>query len=493
MKKLSKVLVYSVLVLSSGLLPQIASAAVSGNDGLVSNAEETQTVNNVLATPILDQIEFIKRFYQNILNRSADPEGMSFWLKQMQSTSGASVALGFFKSDEYLGLQLNDSEFIDILYSTLFGREADEGGRNYWMAELEAGKLRGVVISGFLVSREFQALADKFGVVAFDEDSSKLIQIKSFVQRFYQLVLDREADEEGFNYWSSHLSSGEETGGEIATGFFNSTEFLSRNITDSEFADILYRAFFDREADVAGKEFWMAQLSRGGSRQSIIDGFIASREFTDLAARFGILASRERFTAEMLQNRTFYFVNKDAIERFEGIFHESTYQSIEQDGRSHSGNFSINEKGSLILDDGRSLLTIVSTPNADFLQLTEVESDDGQVSNLRMYYDESKADEYYNSLVSTQGGEIACTSDNFTSEILSSIQQGMSLELVNQTIGCTFNAEDTVRTSEGLVLYSWKMLTPQVKLIQVFFDGAGNFATPVVTEQGSILTISNGF
>jgi hypothetical protein len=493
MKKLSKVLIYSVLVLSSGLLPQVARAEASGNDGLASKAEETQTVNNILATPILDQIEFIKRFYQNILNRSADQEGMSFWLKQMQSTSGASVALGFFKSDEYLRLQLNDSEFIDILYSTLFGREADRGGHDYWMAELEAGRLRDVVISGFLVSREFQELADKFGVVAFDEDSSKLIQIKSFVQRFYQLVLEREADEEGFNYWSSNLSSGAKTGGEIATGFFNSTEFLSRNTTNSEFTDILYRTFFDREADDVGKNYWMAQLSRGGSRQSIIDGFIASREFTDLAARFGILASRERFTAEMIQNKTFYFVNKDEIKRFEGIFHESTYQSIEQDGRSHNGNFSIDEKGSLILDDGQSLLTIVATPNADFLQLTEIESDDGQVSNLRMYYDENKADEYYNSLVNTQGGEIACTSDNFTSEILSSIQEGMSLEQVNQTIGCTFNAEHTVRSLEGVVLYSWITLTPEVKFINVFFDGTGNFATPIVTDQGSLLTQTHGF
>ncbi len=493
MKKLSKAFVCSALVLSSGLISQTASAASSGNGDLVANAKESQPINKDLATPILNQIEFIKRFYQNILNRPADQKGMSFWLKQMQSTSGASVTLDFFKTDEYLKLQLNDSEFIDILYSTLFGREADEGGHKYWMAELEAGKLRDVVISGFLVSQEFQALADKFGVIALDEDSSKRIQINSFVQRFYKLVLDRDADEEGFNYWSSHLSSGKETGGEIATGFFNSSEFLSRKTSDSDFTNILYRAFFDREADATGKNYWMTLLSRGGSRQSIIDGFIASREFTDLAAKFGILASREKFTAEMLQNKTFYFVKKNEIQRFERTFQESSYQSIEQGGSTDNGTFSINDKGSLVLDGGQTLLTIVSTPNDDFLQVTEVESDNGQVSNLRMYFDESKADEYYNSLVNTQGGEIACTSDNFTSAILNSIQSGMTLEQVNQTIGCTFNAGDTVRSPDGVVVYSWKMLTPQVKFIDVFFDGEGNFATPIVTDQGSLLTRPYGF
>ena len=248
----------------------------------------------------------VECFYLNILNRTADQTGLDNWLNVIRSSSGARVALGFLNSQEFINLQLDNTAFIYILYSTLFDRLPDQDGLDIWMAELEAGNLREMVVYGFLRSQEFQNLANSFSVTAFNEEDNKLFQIKSFVRRFYQLVLNREPDTGGFNDWSSQLSAGTKAGGEIAEGFFNSPEFLNRNTTDTEFVDIAYSSFFDREADEGGKQSWINALNTGSTRLDVVDGFIGSQEFINLAATFGIEASRAQNNAYKIYGITNY-------------------------------------------------------------------------------------------------------------------------------------------------------------------------------------------
>ncbi len=237
-----------------------------------------------------NQIVFIERFYQNILNRPADSDGMDYWLNVIQSESAAKVALGFFNSHEFINLSLTNTDFIDILYQTLFARQSDQGGLAYWQRQLDAGILREMVIYGFLKSQEFTNLSSNFGLTAFIESDDALFQIKTFVERFYRLVLDREPDIDGFTYWSAQLSDpdGSQTAGDIARGFFQSSEFIKRQTGSTEFIDIAYRAFFDREADAGGRQYWLNKLSLGSSRLEAVNGFIASQEFIDFTARYGI-------------------------------------------------------------------------------------------------------------------------------------------------------------------------------------------------------------
>ncbi len=237
---------------------------------------------------IVAQTEFIQRLYSNLLYRDADHEGLTHWLREIKTTSAAQVSLGFFNSEEFLNLELDDSEFIDILYSTFLGREADDEGRNYWITKLESGALREMIIIGFVESPEFDDLTKSFEVTAVRVEDKKLFRIKGFVQRFYRLVLNREPDSNGFNDWSSQLSARTKTGGEIAEGFFNSVEFLDRDTDDREFVEIAYHAFFDREADEDGESYWLSQLSAGVSRLEVVNGFIGSQEYKNLATSFGI-------------------------------------------------------------------------------------------------------------------------------------------------------------------------------------------------------------
>ena len=272
--------------IANGTNPLIADAnADIDNDGRTNLAEYIAEVEA--------QTSFIERFYLNVLNRTADQGGLDTWLNEIQSKSGSVVAFGFLKSQEFINLQLDNTDFVYILYSTLFDRLPDQGGLDIWMAELEASALREMVIYGFLRSQEFENLSTSFSVTAFNDDDNTLYQIKSFVQRFYQLVLNRKPDEGGFNDWSTQLADpdGSRTGGDIARGFFLSPEFINQLTTDDEFLDISYQAFFDREADEGGKQNWINELNTGSTRLDVVNGFIGSQEFINLADRFGIRAN----------------------------------------------------------------------------------------------------------------------------------------------------------------------------------------------------------
>ncbi len=76
--------------------------------------------------------------------------------------------------------------------------------------------------------------------------------VEDFVTRFYVHILNRQPDSAGLSAWSENLRSGKEQGVNVGYGFVQSPEFKKRNLNDEEYIKVLYRAFFDREADNGG-------------------------------------------------------------------------------------------------------------------------------------------------------------------------------------------------------------------------------------------------
>lgn len=255
---------------------------------------KTQTIDAWLKTKTdrlqesAKQEEFVERFYQNILGRASDAGGMEHWKKILQTSSASQVAMGFLNSPEFINRGLNNSEYVNTLYQTMFNRPADTGGFDLWKSKLDGGELHKIVNYGFFRSQEFKNLSDSFGVTAFSVEDESTYQVSDFVKRFYTLVLNRQPDVGGFDDWSGQLTGGSRTGGDIATGFFQSQEFTNRQTDDSTFLDICYQAFFDRAADDGGKSNWASALQAGSSRVDVVNGFINSLEFTNLAGRYGI-------------------------------------------------------------------------------------------------------------------------------------------------------------------------------------------------------------
>jgi len=114
------------------------------------------------------------------------------------------------------------------------------------------------------------------------------VQVEAFVSRFYGLCLGRTPDPVGLTDWTVRLLDGSNTGAQIAYGFINSQEFLTRNVSNDEYIRTLYAAFFDRVADDVGYAAWMSALDAGLSRFYVLKGFTDSVEFGNLCARFSI-------------------------------------------------------------------------------------------------------------------------------------------------------------------------------------------------------------
>jgi hypothetical protein len=112
--------------------------------------------------------------------------------------------------------------------------------------------------------------------------------VKAFVTRFYNQCLDREPDAGGLVGWVNALLNHSISGATVANGFINSPEFLNKNLSDDAYLKVMYKAFFDREADPQGYNDWMGQLNSGVSRQFVLAGFVNSTEFRNLCAKYGI-------------------------------------------------------------------------------------------------------------------------------------------------------------------------------------------------------------
>ncbi len=265
---------------------------------VVDNCTVTATFREIATGDPTGATAFVERFYVNILGRPSDEAGLAGWLNVINTQSASAVAFGFLESGEFVSLNLDDAGFVDILYRTLFDRLGDAAGTQVWLDQLASGRLREMVIYQFTRSQEFDTLAKSFDVVAVNSNDESAYGVRAFTERFYTVVLGRQPDIAGFDNWVAGLTAGTLTGGDLAKNFFLSEEYLSQGTSDSAFVDTCYQAFFGRDADAAGKQGWLSVLSQGSSRTEVLDGFISSAEFVQLAASFGIKAFRGRILAD---------------------------------------------------------------------------------------------------------------------------------------------------------------------------------------------------
>lgn len=127
--------------------------------------------------------------------------------------------------------------------------------------------------------------------------------LRDFIVRLYVNVLGRkEYQKEEIDYWYERLVSGKSDGASLAYGFFFSSEFKGRKLTDEEYLDVLYRVMFDRTSDEQGKSGWLERLEIGMSREYIYAGFANSTEFAGLCQKYGVKQGIIRSEAYRDQN-----------------------------------------------------------------------------------------------------------------------------------------------------------------------------------------------
>ena len=113
--------------------------------------------------------------------------------------------------------------------------------------------------------------------------------VEGFVTRLYQVALGRTPDASGYKLWVNGLKSGEYTPEFVAYGFIFSREFTNKNLSNADFLTIMYNTFMDRDPDANGYAMWLNGLNSGEfTREFVFNGFVYSKEFTDICARYGL-------------------------------------------------------------------------------------------------------------------------------------------------------------------------------------------------------------
>ncbi|HUY32914.1 MAG TPA: DUF4214 domain-containing protein, partial [Pirellulales bacterium] len=105
----------------------------------------------------------------------------------------------------------------------------------------------------------------------------------SIVNKLYNQVLGRSADDAGLQYWTSQIMGGASYS-VVAQGIFESDERLNAIIAGGQLGDLpayqgYYPQYLLRPADAAGLAYWKGVWKQNGGPDNVISGMIGSPEF----------------------------------------------------------------------------------------------------------------------------------------------------------------------------------------------------------------------
>lgn len=286
------------IVESAGYIAESEAVEATENTDNAENSEdspEVMTEEEYKAELQKTAVEqFCKRLYQTCLNRAADSSGLNYWTEGLLSGkfSGAKAAYSFVFSPEYTAKNVSDEVYVDMLYTAFMDRTADANGKAYWVNYLNQGLSREYVFNGFCSSAEFDRICTSYGITRgnlelkqYRDQNPKLTM---FMNRLYVEVMGRSGDAGGLNSWCKIILEKEKTPIEVAQIFFQTKEFMDKEMTDSEYVQVLYRAYMDRQYDETGLNSWLSKMEAGTTRDQVRSFFETSEEFRNILISYGL-------------------------------------------------------------------------------------------------------------------------------------------------------------------------------------------------------------
>jgi len=138
-------------------------AAIDYIDGIEPEEEESE--EEVVEEPVLtpEQIQelavrhFVERLYLNALERPFDVAGRDSFVDLImhQNGTGSDVVRCFLGSAEFANRNLNNEEFVNVLYKAFFNRVPTAAEAANWTNALASGMTRAEIIEAFIASPEW--------------------------------------------------------------------------------------------------------------------------------------------------------------------------------------------------------------------------------------------------------------------------------------------------------------------------------------------------
>ena len=97
---------------------------------------------------------FVDQLYDRILGRKSDVDGRAYWVSEIESNriSASDITLSFINSQEFSGAIVP----VAMLYATVFGRLPDPEGLNFWVGQLQSGRTLLEISNAFIASDEYK-------------------------------------------------------------------------------------------------------------------------------------------------------------------------------------------------------------------------------------------------------------------------------------------------------------------------------------------------
>ncbi len=213
----------------------------------------------------------VARLYLAYFLREPDEDGLEYWVGVRESgRSLREISTEFVSSGEFRRRYgaLGNNRFVRLVYNNVLERSPDPDGLAYWNGQLNSGVSRGDVMVGFSESAEFKKRTG---------GEIKTIEHNGPIGRLYVAYFLRRPDDDGLDYWINTGLPTAAVSEEFAQSseFRNRYGALS----NAAFVTLAYRNVLDRAPDPAGRNHWVSALNRGVSRGAVMQGFSDSAEF----------------------------------------------------------------------------------------------------------------------------------------------------------------------------------------------------------------------
>ena len=110
----------------------------------------------------------------------------------------------------------------------------------------------------------------------------------AFVSGCYKVILGRDPDEGGLDYWTSRLKAKPSSPADIIYSFISSNEFQAKRYSAKQVIETLYRSMLGRSPDEGGMNYWLGRVNGGASYADLVNGFGSSNEFKTICSQYGI-------------------------------------------------------------------------------------------------------------------------------------------------------------------------------------------------------------
>jgi len=229
---------------------------------------------------------FIARLYNTVLNRNFDSNGIHNWINRMtnQGYSATDVAYCFINSKEFINKNLSNADYVKTLYKSILNRNPSESEVLRWTGSLDEGYSRNYVLHGFVRSREFTNLCQRYQVTQGD----MVLGIRDSYPQFSKIVvtayrgLERIPDDNEVNNVVRKIVYSGYTASELMHNIFSSAEYRNRCTTDETYVYNIYNAVLGRNPYENELNAYLSSLSNGWTRYALLDDLMSTDEFKNI-------------------------------------------------------------------------------------------------------------------------------------------------------------------------------------------------------------------